>query len=81
MIRELPLLPEFTYCYTCRRCGCHNVTFLPMRGGFAPDRLVVCSFCGWVYPRVPEWARRRGRRPSTVADWEIAEASGWDDEP
>ena len=74
MIRELPLLPEFTYRYTCRRCGCHNVSFIPFSGGFDPECLMVCSWCGWSYPILPDW---RVRRPLTVEEWEIRQALGW----
>lgn len=43
VIRELPVLPEFEYVYTCGFCGCHNT---PTRVMTEAGKIMICSWCG-----------------------------------
>lgn len=59
MIRVLPTLPRYHYRYTCPRCGCHVVSYVPASGGWSAPHLRICSACGWVYTN---WRRGPCRR-------------------
>jgi transcription elongation factor Elf1 len=54
MIREVPLLPDFSYRFTCDRCGGHQVAAIPLSACFSPESVVVCAHCGWVFPKRSE---------------------------
>ncbi len=50
-ITELPLLPEFEYVFTCKKCGTHVYSVIEMCGYMPPfcTQIMLCSICAHVH--------------------------------